>query len=174
MGGGGRGGFLRENDMLQDAVFIHNLLNDMSRRNLHREGDGGLMVDADHPNCGGALNHLHLFPQLQADGFSLVDMEVDNVLPGVGCHPVACRAWVAHGHGDPGALARLAAAAGRGDDHGVGVAVVLVATRHAGHVHGGGRVVGCTPGALPPHVGGGEGARVGASYSLLGITVEGY
>jgi len=129
--GGGSRGFLGQNDMLQDTVFINNLLDHVTWWNLHGEGDGGFVVDADHTDCGWTLNHLYLFPQLETDGLPLMDVEVDDVLACVGRHAVPCGAWIAHGHCDPGALTGLATAAGRGYDDRVGVAVVLVPTSHA-------------------------------------------
>ena len=66
--------------MLENSVFINYLVDKMSRRYLDREGDRGLVVGADHAHGGGALDHLHLLPQLQADGLSLVNMKMHGVL----------------------------------------------------------------------------------------------
>ena len=69
--------------MLEDSIFIDYLVDEMTRRYLDREGDGGLVVGADHTHGGRALDHLDLLPELQTDRLSLVNMEMDRVLPPV-------------------------------------------------------------------------------------------
>ena len=90
---------LRQDHMLQDSVLVHNLVNKVTRRHLDREGDRRLVTRADHPDGGGALDHLDLLPQLETDGLTLVDMEVDRVLTG----PVlsGCGATLTHCHRHP-------------------------------------------------------------------------
>ena len=63
------------------------------------------MAGADHPHCGGTLDHLDLLAQLETDCLPLVDVEVDGVL----ASPVltAPPSTLTHRHRHPGWLTRL-------------------------------------------------------------------
>ena len=81
---------LREDDVLQDAILIHQLVDEVTGRHLDRERDGGLVTGAHHPHCGRALDHLDLGAQLEADSLALMHVEVDSMLASAG----GCCYWL--------------------------------------------------------------------------------
>ena len=62
------------------------------------------MTCADHPDSGGALDHLHLLPQLETDSLPLVDVEVHRVLTGPA---LTAAPTLAHGHSHTRVLTRV-------------------------------------------------------------------
>lgn len=80
VGIGTSNGVLRENHVLQDAIFIHNLVDKMSGRYRHRIRDWGFLTCANHPDCSWTLYHLNLFPKLKTDCLPLVNVKVHSVL----------------------------------------------------------------------------------------------
>jgi len=71
---------LGQDDVLQDPILVHNLVNIVARWHLDWEGYRRFMTGADHPHRGWTLDHLNLFTKLEGDGLSLMYVEVDRVL----------------------------------------------------------------------------------------------